>query len=82
MLINFVILILRLMENFWYGLERIVGDVWLYFCPTDKVSYWLDWTPAWVTRQRYRMQNWRTWLLDPLRDKYPRKPPFFIRWLV
>jgi len=46
-------------ENIWFTLERWACNIWGRLCPYEKASYWLDWLPAFCTRQRYLAQSRR-----------------------
>ena len=46
-------------EIFWI-LEKWSGKIWRKFCPDNKVSYYLDFLPAFMIRHRYKGQNKRT----------------------
>ncbi len=51
--------------GFWYGSQIELGWwvykrcqwCWFRFCPADKVSYWLDWLPAWGGQRYYHALN-------------------------
>lgn len=46
--------------EFWWLLERLSGRLWLRACPEDKVSYWLDWLPAFTYVKRTQAER-RIW---------------------
>lgn len=44
----------------WWKAEKASSRLWHRFCPEDKVSYWLDWLPAFTYRHRKNAER-RRW---------------------
>lgn len=48
----------RLRIEFWWFLECQSGRLW-HTLAGDRVTYWLDWLPAFCLQQRAEAQGWR-----------------------
>ena len=48
------------MIEFWWFLEKLSGKIWITFCPKTKVSYILDFLPAYFYKKRKQSERRKT----------------------